>query len=275
MRYLTLAEIQALSLDIVKEIDLFCRANDIKYSLAYGSMIGAVRHQGFIPWDDDIDILMTRDNYDRFAKTFKSSNCRFFDRGNTEEYYLNFGRVCDMTRTGSASNMPWIGGDVNPGLWIDIFPLEPVSDNVDEFNTLFDIEHHLQNYNSRMRYASAKPVPGMTLKNRIRMWLYQSLHSRAKHSPSDIVLYMQEAISLKTWAPKNHVAQLGADTPRTDRHPVSDVLEYIDVPFEDTSLPVFKEYDAILRRQYGDYMTLPPVEKRKPRINKNNSFYWK
>lgn len=275
MKYLTLAEIQALSLDIMKDIDLFCRANDIQYSLAYGSMIGAVRHRGFIPWDDDIDVYMTRENYDKFAKTYKSSKCRFFDRSNTEEYYLNFGRVCDMTRTGSASNQPWMGGGVVPGMWIDIFPLEPVPDDQAEFDTIFDLETHLHRYNSRLRYMLAKPVPGMSLKNRIRMHAYQLTHGKTSVKPSDIVLYMQTVLSLGSKSPKGHVSQLGAETCRTDYHPLEDVMEYVEMPFEDTNFLVFKAYDNILRRQFGDYMQLPPVESRKPRINRNNAFYWK
>ena len=70
MRELTLEEIQSESLQILSVIDSFCTENNISYSLGYGALIGAVRHQGFIPWDDDIDILMTRPNYQRFIKLF-------------------------------------------------------------------------------------------------------------------------------------------------------------------------------------------------------------
>ena len=70
MKRIYTEELKKIQLDILCAIQKFCANNDIKYSLAYGTLLGAVRHKGYIPWDDDIDIIMTRDNYDRFMRTF-------------------------------------------------------------------------------------------------------------------------------------------------------------------------------------------------------------
>ncbi len=72
MKELTLSDVKAVSLDILKDVHEFCIAHDIKYSLAYGTLIGAIRHKGFIPWDDDIDIVMPRPDFERFFKEYKS-----------------------------------------------------------------------------------------------------------------------------------------------------------------------------------------------------------
>ena len=72
MREMTLEEIQQVSLEILKDVHRFCVENDIKYSLCYGTLLGAIRHNGFIPWDDDIDIMMPRPEYDRFIRLYQS-----------------------------------------------------------------------------------------------------------------------------------------------------------------------------------------------------------
>ena len=72
MKEMTLREVQLFELDILKDVHEFCMANHINYSLAYGTLIGAIRHKGFIPWDDDRDIVMPRPDHDRFCRTYKS-----------------------------------------------------------------------------------------------------------------------------------------------------------------------------------------------------------
>ena len=92
MRKMTLDEIQAVNLEIMKEIHVFCVNNHINYSLAYGSLIGAIRHKGFIPWDDDIDIMMPHQDYELFSKTFKSSKGYELLSVYSNETYVNYTR---------------------------------------------------------------------------------------------------------------------------------------------------------------------------------------
>ena len=83
---------------IIKDIDRFCREKGLRYSLAYGSLIGAVRHKGFIPWDDDIDILMPRSDYNRFIREYEHPYYKCFSQELDPEWALNFGKLSD-TRT--------------------------------------------------------------------------------------------------------------------------------------------------------------------------------
>ena len=88
------ALIKAIQLELLQEIDAFCQAAGIHYSLAYGTLIGAVRHQGFIPWDDDIDLIMPRPDFDRFLQTFHSEKDEVIDLSRSNVCVETFAKVC-------------------------------------------------------------------------------------------------------------------------------------------------------------------------------------
>ena len=86
---------------ILKDVHAFCKANGIRYSMAYGTLLGAVRHKGFIPWDDDIDIVMPRADYDRFCREYKSDRYELFCSARQPDAYVAYARVADMRETES------------------------------------------------------------------------------------------------------------------------------------------------------------------------------
>ena len=97
MKELTLKDLQRIGLQIMKEIDKWCLEHNVSYSLCGGSLIGAIRHKGFIPWDDDIDIVMPRPEYERFVREFRHPDlvCVAPELQNS---YLTFARVCDIKK---------------------------------------------------------------------------------------------------------------------------------------------------------------------------------
>ena len=123
---LPLEEEQKLLLDVVKYIDHICKSEQIQYFLGYGSLLGAVRHHGFIPWDDDIDLLMTRENYDKFNSTIHKypREGYFFQNYTTDPNYP----VPEISRICIDNTFKWPEGYENApfhtGIYVDIFPLE-------------------------------------------------------------------------------------------------------------------------------------------------------
>ena len=125
MRRMTIKDIQGISLDILKDIHNFCVEKNIKYTLFAGTLIGAIRHHGFIPWDDDLDIAFTRPEYEKFVKSYESKNgYQLFARERQEkDIYISFARVCEMKKTlVDDSYFPWTKH--RTGIWVDVFPLD-------------------------------------------------------------------------------------------------------------------------------------------------------
>ena len=134
MQKMRLKDIQSVSLEVLKDVHDFCITNDIRYSLAYGTLIGAVRHQGFIPWDDDIDIFMPRPDYEKFCKIYPSEKYKLISSYD-QDSYLAFSRVCEMDKTLVKEFVPWCKCDT--GVWIDVFPLDGAEENKEEWDARY------------------------------------------------------------------------------------------------------------------------------------------
>ncbi len=95
-RQITLEERKSVQLEMLKEIDAFCRAKDIKYSLAFGTLLGAIRHKGFIPWDDDVDIMMPLPDMLRFKELFHSDSMKYCDVDTEKHFEYGFSRIANV-----------------------------------------------------------------------------------------------------------------------------------------------------------------------------------
>lgn len=239
--------------------DDFCRENGLSYVGAYGTVIGAVRHQQLIPWDDDIDVMMLRKDYDRFVslKDRVSEQYEIVDLDN-DGFYLPFAKFCDVNTTIlENSEYPF-----PIGVFIDIFPVDEASDTLDS-QRLFK-EHHKAF--KKMKYALRRPEPLSVktifsfkgLKRFFRTRYYSSRISEVKEHYNDL---QRDAALVKGDYYLYYRAM----------HNFSKSLlrkEWIDetilTPFEDMMMRIPKNYDSYLTQLYGDYMQLPPENERVP-----------
>ncbi len=273
MKPLTVSEIQSTLLRIMKYVHNFCNENKIKYSLDGGTLIGAIRHKGFIPWDDDIDIAIPRPYYDIFVKNFEDSNeYKLFapERGNS---YINYARVCDVKSTIGDCQTPWTKDKV--GVWIDVFPIDGEAEDEllwkKEVHRL--IQYRYLMFYSRLPYTQFKRnVPiSENLKTLVKKLLFfwistnyinkRSIKLQTSHDFSNSSFCGQMAF-LNMW-----------DKKRMPRKWYD--CEYILHTFENTEFYITSEYDNVLKSLYGDYMQLPPEEDRIAGHSSIVKYYWR
>ena len=136
MKEMTLRELQLFSLEILKDVHHFCVDNNIRYSIYGGTLLGAVRHKGFIPWDDDIDIIMPRDDYDKFCDSYISESYVLVNRTKDSSYQLAYSRVCDIKKTQYKAIEPCSRNST--GVWIDVFPADGCPENENDIADFYE-----------------------------------------------------------------------------------------------------------------------------------------
>lgn len=257
-KYLTADEIRNCQLNILKFIDYVCRKYDIKYFLSYGSLLGAVRHKGFIPWDDDIDISMMREEYEKLKLAIKKENhprYKIMDYYTTDWYFQNFMVVID-TET--------IIEDVvkqkptKSSLFVDIFP-------IDTFNNKKIIKYtHLMVTLRQIAYIKKKYIKynDSKIKDFCRSIFWYLLRPI---NPRFFTKIIDKTIK-KNIVTTNYKYEasigVGKELYRA-LFPKDTFKETILVPFEDMMLPIPKNYDYFLKQFYGDYMSIPSDEEIK------------
>ena len=267
MKELTLEEIKNISLEILQDVHAFCVKNDIHYSLASGTLLGAIRHKGFIPWDDDIDIHMPRSDYERFCEIYKSEKyqCLCAQKGG---YWSAYARVCDMTDTVVVSPAP-MGVKPN-GVWIDLFPIDGAEEDEKTFQ-----EHSKE---AKARYDD------LISRRFIKKLWFGGIRSKCKY----IKAYLKGRCSVEKatedyvacckripYGSTSYVAGYSACvTMNPRRHRIELFKHFILTEFEGRKFYIIEGYDQNLRNIYGDYMQLPPKEKR-VHGHSAHKYYWK
>lgn len=242
-----------IQLEILDDIDRFCREQGLRYSLAYGSLIGAVRHKGFIPWDDDIDLLMPRPDYDRFLRTFRSDKNEVLDltgRNDCVESFLKVSRKNTVMTDRKLGRSLW-------GVNVDIFPVDGAPAE--------GLDKHFAKMAGKREWALRLcPLYQTATKDRMKWFLrycmkrlrYPSLSScgRVKHEIE------QELCSL----PFEDMPLAGVYFQYKTKEfmPTEWFREYTTLEFEGKPYSVLSHYHDYLTHLYGDYMQLPPVEQR-------------
>lgn len=252
MKRINTEELKKIQLDILCIIHKFCANNDIKYSLAYGTLLGAVRHKGYIPWDDDIDIMMTRDNYDRFMRTFVHEYLSAKCLENDKTFPLNYGKVYD-TRTvlQEKVSIKW-----QNSIFVDVFCIDGIGNNYEnakQFCERIKLIHNcvivkqLLITKSRGLFRNAQLIllKGMLIFVPYKLLINYLVRLYKKHG-----YHESKYVSDLSWGDSNLVFEKDMFS------------DYISMDFEGHSFLCISDYNAFLTAAYGDYMQLPPEEKR-------------
>ncbi len=268
MKEMTVRDIQMVSLEIMKDVHEFCVENNIKYTLQGGTLLGAVRHNGFIPWDDDIDIAMPRPDYERFCKIYNSKKGYQLVCRPKDESYMLFARVCEMEKTLVRSEIPWT--NIDTGVFIDVFPLDGAEDDYEAAsNRMKKIQQVFQKtLRVRGRYLKWSEAKG--IKEKLK-WIAKKVvycHSNAFDK------YDQMCKEIP-YGSTNHYCNIAYQEYKMKEYHRTAVLEECVLhQFEDSQFYIMKGYDEALHEKYGDYMKLPPIEDR---VSKHGIYahYWR
>lgn len=255
------ADIKKESLNILKYIKEVCTKNNIPYYLGYGSAIGAVRHNGFIPWDDDIDILMYRSDYIRFREAMSREEGRYklADITTDPNYFLIMPKVYD-TRT--YSEWPIVKHSFNYGVWVDIFMLDNAPDSMKDGKSFFSKLTLLQNFYNYSIYKHGRWSINDGLKPLIKRVLFSWTDLLGPRYFAKIIDTLSQKYNRENTQNVTvnifHIYKKREDC-LFDRAVFG---KGTNCPFEEDSFAIPSQYDKYLRTYYGDYMQLPPEDKR-------------
>lgn len=262
MKKIDLEEQKKILVEILKYIDDVCEENNIKYSLVCGSLIGAVRHKGIIPWDDDIDIGLLPEEYDKLMKVLANNNDRYIllDPEKNCNYYYPFAKLVDSRTSMVEKGVKSID---NYGIYVDIFRYDYVSNN---------------EFIRKLHYK--------------RLIFIQTLFSRAMLDPKNIkrlksklIIIFARIIGVNYF--RNKHMRLCRNKNKTDYVLINwpeygfnkeimktiNFKKYQKVKFENIKAMILTDYDEVLRTMFGDYMQLPPEEDRVARHD--TEIYWR
>ncbi len=255
-------KIQNIELEILLEFDRICKKYDIEYQLFAGTLLGAIRHRGFIPWDDDIDVCMLRSEYNRFLSVVDEelSYEYFFQSYETDPNYMN--KFPKIRKNGTLFMEKLVRDlDMHHGFYIDIFPFDNIEiDTIRGRHQIWSLRSIDSLFKYRLKERYQKLEPGFERnkakfkydlirllpisKSRIENWILKIM-TKLNHKETE---YIADLANPSAGVLENFMMR---------RKTIEDSIEW---EFEGYKFPVPRAYDEVLTRAYGDYMTPPDLK---------------
>lgn len=259
MHTLNVDELKEYQLAILKQVDAWCKENHVQYFLAYGTLLGAVRHQGYIPWDDDIDLMMLRPDYEKMLREFnqnRTDTLQILHTSVDPSYPYEFAKVHDTaTQMLEETGIPY-----KIGINIDIFPMDAIQNGPEAVPAI------VKKQKLTIRVLGWKIYKYQPEKHR----LLKRIVSGAVHRAASVVslhsLMERMDQSAQKWGDVGQANWVGCVCQRW--FTPGEVLEAewlhdaVMLPFEGTNFPVPVQYDRVLTSWFGDYMQFPPAEEQ-------------
>ena len=254
MKEIGIDELRELQMKILDYVDSFCRKNNIRYTISGGTLLGAVRHGGYIPWDDDIDIQMLRSEYDHFTELWNETKNKHpyelvsIESGNSMGY--PFGKIHNP------KTITYLYGVKRTGVFIDVFPLDDVIDDTD-FAARREI---IKTLKKKERWSFLMTTSKTTLSGLYR-YIKGFFITKGKHRMY-YACKINDIAKCKNDLDGKFVFEMVAGL--KCKQPMKKTIfdEYDDIKFENRKYMAVKEYDTYLTATFGDYMQLPPIEKQ-------------
>lgn len=255
-----LSDLHDVQLELLAEMRRLCELHSLRFFALYGTLLGAIRHRGFIPWDDDLDLGMVRTDYERFlevAKTDVSARYFFQSVDSDPEYYSPLGK---LRKNGTVFYERASGtGGQHRGIFIDLFPLD--------VKPARRTGQAIQNGSTYVLKRLLMIMGGYEIgagRRGLRRAVRVLAGAVSRILPRSLVVRLlgrQMARSGGGRAAK-YVSIAGPYTYSRQTVEAEWLDELVEIPFENTTIPAFKDADAYLTRLYGDYMTPPPIGDR-------------
>lgn len=261
MHRLTVSEIKDYELGILLEFSKFCKKNQLTYYLAGGTLLGAIRHKGFIPWDDDIDVCMPRVDYIRFLQLFPREG-----RYRAKSNILNnmdrpFGKVVDTYTTVHGF---FTKSNSFDHLWIDVFPVDGLPEDIDKVKKIYK---QCSFYRRILRLSDCKLGEGKTSFKKYSKYILKPL--ACLYGKKRCIEHIEKIAQQNPYDSCNYVGIVTNGLYGVGERMKKDEFETaVTVQFENQMFPTFSCWDSYLKGIYGKYMEIPPdCSKKKHDMN--------